>query len=86
MQEKHFNRNGLILIEIVALCCAIIPRGLLPREPALVSPSDYPPYGCLETVIEVVSVLDFLLCVVRWLTADRNIRATGKMFLVLGSV
>ncbi len=28
----------------------------LPREPALVSPSDYRPYGCLGTVIEVVSV------------------------------
>jgi len=29
MQEKHFNRNGPIVIEIVASCsCAIIPRSL----------------------------------------------------------
>ena len=77
MQEKHFNRNGSIVIEVVtSWSCAIISRSLLNSKPALVSPSGYSPqksaYGCSVTVIELVSACDFLLSFVRSPTADRN--------------
>ena len=40
MQEEHFNRNGLIVIEIVGQCSrAIIPRSHLTSESALVPTS-----------------------------------------------